>query len=79
MNDIGLYATIIGAAIATIGFMYQIVRDLKNDLHARMDRQDARIDNLDSRMDSLGRRLDGHAQRIDQMYGIILEMLKERK
>lgn len=28
---------------------------------------------------SLANRLDGHAQRIDQLYSIIVDLLKERK
>lgn len=32
---------------------------------------------LDNDIKSLGNRLDGHAQRIDQLYGIIIDMLKK--
>ncbi|MEK6880828.1 MAG: hypothetical protein AABY22_14510 [Nanoarchaeota archaeon] len=50
------------------GFMFYMLQRIENDIH--------RIEN---RMDKTDSRLDGHAQRIDQMYTIILQMLKERK
>lgn len=37
------------------------------------------INKIDNDVKSIGNRLDGHAQRIDQMYSIIMQMLKERK
>jgi hypothetical protein len=36
------------------------------------------VNKLDSDVKAIGTRMDGHAQRIDQVYGIILQMLKER-
>ncbi len=37
------------------------------------------INKVDSDVKSIANRLDGHAQRIDQVYGIILQMLKDKK
>lgn len=34
---------------------------------------------IDNDVKSLGNRLDGHARRIDQLYTIIIDLLKERK
>jgi len=37
------------------------------------------VNKLDYDIKSMNTRLDGHAQRIDQVYGVILEMLKDKK
>lgn len=37
------------------------------------------IQKMDSDVKSLGNRLDGHAQRIDQLYSVILDILKKNK
>lgn len=37
------------------------------------------INKIDADVTTIVNRLDGHAQRIDQVYGIILQMLKDRK
>ena len=37
------------------------------------------INKLDYDIKAMTSRLDGHAQRIDQVYGIILQMLKDKK
>lgn len=37
------------------------------------------VNKTDNDVKSIGSRLDGHAQRIDQLYGIIVQMLKEKK
>lgn len=50
------------------GFMFYMLQRIETDIH--------RIEN---RMDKREDRLSGHAQRIDQVYGIILQMLKDRK
>lgn len=36
------------------------------------------VNKLDADVKAIGTRLDGHAQRIDQVYGIILQMLKDK-
>jgi len=59
--DWGIIATIIGAALAVIGFNYQILRNFKCDVNQH-------IDELGVKIDATNRRLDGHAQRIDQLY-----------
>lgn len=37
------------------------------------------VNKLDADVKSIGNRLDGHAQRIDQLYSVILQMLKEKR
>jgi len=37
------------------------------------------VNKLDADIKGISTRLDGHAQRIDQVYGIILQMLKDKK
>ena len=37
------------------------------------------VNKLDNDIKSMNTRLDGHAQRIDQIYSVILQMLKDRK
>jgi len=37
------------------------------------------FDRINTSIDASNRRLDTHAQRIDQLYCIIVDMLKERK
>lgn len=55
--------------IGTLGaFMIYMLQRIEKD-----------IDKLSSRLDSQGNRLDGHAQRIDQLYQVILTILKEKK
>ena len=63
--DWGMVFTIIGVNIALIGLMATLV------VWA--------INKIDSDVKTIATRLDGHAQRIDQVYGIILQMLKDRK
>lgn len=50
------------------GFMIYMLQRVEKD-----------ISTLASRMDGFERRMDGHATRIDQLYKIIVDMLKERK
>lgn len=37
------------------------------------------LNRLESDISAIGRRLDGHATRIDQLYSIIVDLLKEKK
>ncbi len=37
------------------------------------------VNKLDADIKAISTRLDGHAQRIDQVYGVILQMLKDKK
>lgn len=57
--------TIVGVNLALIGAMTTLV------VWA--------INKLDADVNKIGNRLDGHAQRIDQVYGVILQMLKEKR
>jgi len=50
------------------GFMFFILQRIEGD-----------INRVESRMDRIDTRLDGHAQRIDQIYSVILSILKEKK
>ena len=77
------FFTIIGSAIAIIGFMYGIIRNLKIDI-------DSRIEKLDSKMDGWikhsiamqseqSKRIDQTNGRIDDMYQVIMRMLETKK
>jgi hypothetical protein len=44
-----------------------------------VNKMDADIKAVCTRIDAQSARLDGHAQRMDQLYQVILEMLKEKK
>ncbi len=59
--------------------VFTIIGVLGTFMFFMAQRFDNDIKQISNRMDSLGNRLDGHAQRIDQMYGIILQMLKDKK
>ena len=50
------------------GFMIYMLQRVEKD-----------ISSLASHMDGFERRMDGHATRIDQLYKIIVDMLKDRK
>ena len=69
-------ATIVGVNIALIATMITLVMwamsKIDNDVKSIGNR-------LDQDIKSIGNRLDGHAQRIDQLYGIIVQMLKDKK
>lgn len=63
--DAGQLWTLIGVNVALFGAMVTLV------IWA--------VNKLDYDIKSMNTRLDGHAQRIDQVYGVILEMLKDKK
>lgn len=63
--DTGQLWTLIGVNLALFGAMATLV------IWA--------VNKLDYDIKSMNTRLDGHAQRIDQVYGIILQMLKDKK
>lgn len=64
--------TIVGVNLALIGAMATLVIWAVNKL-------DDDIKTIGIRMDAHATRMDGHATRIDQLYQVILGMLKERK
>jgi hypothetical protein len=43
-----------------------------------VQRMDKDITGLSDRVDKMGTRLDGHATRIDQLYMIIIDLLKKK-
>ncbi len=49
MNSIDV-ATIIGTAVSSVGLIYMIIRNFKNDVNARIDRLEKHIDLMDDRM-----------------------------
>lgn len=57
--------TIVGVNIALIGIVISVGIWMVNK--------------IDADVTKIAARLDGHAQRIDQVYGIILQMLKDKK
>ncbi len=64
--------TLIGINIAFISVMVGLVIWAVNKL-------DGDIRSLDTNIKSIANRLDGHAVRIDQLYEIIIELIKEGK
>jgi len=65
LNIVLMIFGFLASVITIIGFVYGILRNFKNDINGNIN--------------SIGRRLDGHAQRIDQLYSVILSLLKEGK
>jgi hypothetical protein len=71
--------TIVGINIALIGALATLIIWVVSKLDIDLKRLDTDLKGLSNRMDSINNRMDGHAQRIDQVYGIILEMLRDKK
>ena len=63
---------IIGVNAAMIGALATLIVWVVNKL-------DGDIKSICTRMDRMDSRLDGHAQRIDQLYSLILDILKQGK
>lgn len=42
--------TVLGTGIAIIGFVYQFLRNFKNDINLHLDKMEKRIDAIDNRM-----------------------------
>lgn len=63
--------TIVGVNVALIGALATLLVWVVNKL-------DADIKSIGTRMDKMDSRFEGHAQRIDQLYGMFVQLLKER-
>ena len=70
--EINELLTIIGVNVGLFAVMITVVVWVVNKL-------DTDVKSVSNQISGLSTRLDGHAQRIDQVYGIILQMLKDRK
>jgi hypothetical protein len=65
-------ATIIGVNIALIAALATLIVWV-------VDKLDGDIKSVSTDVKALSGRMDGHAMRIDQLYKIIIDILKERK
>lgn len=70
--DWPIFFTILAAMFTIIGFVYQFLRNFKNDINSH-------IDKVKGDVEGINRRLDGHAMRIDQLYKMFVDLLQDRK
>ncbi len=68
----------LAVGVAIVGFMYGMIRNLRNDMNTRFDqadqREDARFAKVDERLDRMDERLDRMDERIDRMGERIVRM-----
>ena len=71
----------LAVGVAIVGFMYGMIRNLRNDMNTRFDqadqREDARFAKVDERLDRMDERLDRMDERIDRM-GERIDRMGER-
>ena len=61
---IGLFLTIAGTGIGIIGFMYQIMRNFKADIHKEFERYDKKFEIYEKRFEKAEKRFELIDQRL---------------
>lgn len=68
--------TIIGT---TVGVNIALIATLATLIIWTIGKVDSDVKSVSNQITGISTRLDGHAQRIDQIYSVIVQMLKEKK
>lgn len=81
--DWTLIISAIGTVITTVGLIYGIMRNFKNDINDHLDKLDKRIDKLDVDVKNTNTKFDGwfksQNERTDRLYEMFVELLKEKR
>ncbi len=70
--DTGQLWTLIGVNLALFGAIASLVV-------WAIGKVDSDVKSVSNQITSISNRIDGHAQRIDQIYSVIVQMLKDKK